>query len=198
MRKPVSQDPKLTREPHKEIRQVVVVTPLWNVPVVVADIPESGRRVELTADSATCEAIARAAGVVGLSALRAEFELSPIAREGVRVLGRVIATVEQNCVVTLDPMTSQIDELIDMTFVPADTAAPSADSSAPGLNEDDPPEILENGTVDLGALAAEFVILGIDPYPRKTGSAFEAPAADDTAVAHPFAALAALKPKSGK
>jgi hypothetical protein len=46
--------------------------------------------------------------------------------------------------------------------------------------------------VDLGAIAVEFLILGIDPYPRKPGVAFEPPAAEDESE-HPFAALAALK-----
>ena len=37
--------------------------------------------------------------------------------------------------------------------------------------------------VDLGLLATEFLILGIDPYPRKPDAAFEAPAAADAAGA---------------
>ena len=46
--------------------------------------------------------------------------------------------------------------------------------------------------IDLGAVATEFLILGIDPYPRKPGAVFEAPAAGEGG-GHPFAALAALK-----
>ena len=46
--------------------------------------------------------------------------------------------------------------------------------------------------VDLGAVATEFLLLGIDPYPRKPGAVFDAPPAGDPA-SHPFAALAALK-----
>jgi hypothetical protein len=61
---------------------------------------------------------------------------------------------------------------------------------------EEPPESVMNGTIDLGALATEFLILGIDPYPRKEGVAFEAPVAGDDSAAHPFAALAALKKAS--
>ena len=50
--------------------------------------------------------------------------------------------------------------------------------------------------VDLGALAIEFLILGIDPYPRKAGAQFAAPAVED-ASEHPFAALEALKKPLG-
>ena len=46
--------------------------------------------------------------------------------------------------------------------------------------------------VDLGAVATEFLLLGIDPYPRKPGAVFDAPPAGDPS-SHPFAALAALK-----
>ena len=35
--------------------------------------------------------------------------------------------------------------------------------------------------VDLGAVATEFLLLGIDPYPRKPGAVFEAPPAGDPA-----------------
>ena len=49
-----------------------------------------------------------------------------------------------------------------------------------------------DGTIDLGAIATEFLILGIDPYPRKPGIVFDAPRTGE-ASGHPFAALAALK-----
>jgi hypothetical protein len=51
---------------------------------------------------------------------------------------------------------------------------------------------LNNGTVDLALLTVEFLILGIDPYPRKPGATFQAPEAGQPGP-HPFAALAALK-----
>ncbi len=59
-------------------------------------------------------------------------------------------------------------------------------------SDDEPPEPLVDGTVDLGALATEFLILGIDPYPRKAGAQFAPPKVED-AGEHPFAALEALK-----
>ena len=42
-------------------------------------------------------------------------------------------------------------------------------------------------------LATEYLILGVDPHPRKPGIAFDAPKAEDAAEGSPFAALAALK-----
>ena len=46
--------------------------------------------------------------------------------------------------------------------------------------------------VDLGAIATEYFLLGIDPYPRKPGAEFQPTGAGDGG-AKPFAALAALK-----
>jgi hypothetical protein len=42
----------------------------------------------------------------------------------------------------------------------------------------------------------EFLILGIDPYPRKPDAVFDAPVVGDP-KSHPFAALAALKKGGG-
>ena len=39
-----------------------------------------------------------------------------------------------------------------------------------GQGADEGPETLHGGVVDLGAVATEFLILGIDPYPRKPGA----------------------------
>jgi hypothetical protein len=56
-------------------------------------------------------------------------------------------------------------------------------------------EPLIGGVVDLGALATEFLILGLDPYPRKPGAIFQSPQ-QTVADESPFSSLAALKKSS--
>jgi hypothetical protein len=73
-------------------------------------------------------------------------------------------------------------------------AAPAEIDLAAVVSEE--PEPLVGNAVDLGLLATEFLILGIDPYPRKPDVAFEAPAPAHDPAAHPFAGLAALQKKS--
>jgi len=165
----------------------------WSIPVPVAGIPETGRRLEVAADAGVRAALAKAVGVTALPRLEVAAELFRHGRDGVRVTGQVSATVEQPCVVTLDPVQSEILETFDLTFGPA-AAAATADADIT-LDTDEPPEALRDGIVDLGAVAIEFLILGIDPYPRKPGVAFDAPPAGDPS-SHPFAALAALKKSS--
>jgi uncharacterized metal-binding protein YceD (DUF177 family) len=170
---------------------------LWSVPVQVVDLPDEGQRLELEPDAATREAIGRAAGVLALPRLQAAYNLTPMAGNGVRVAGTVSATVEQTCVVSLEPMTTDIREPIELMFVPPGSAPASARPN-PDTDPDDLPEPLVNGAIDLGALAVEHLLLGIDPYPRKPGVVFEPPKAEDDTLGHPFAVLAALKPDPGK
>ena len=75
----------------------------------------------------------------------------------------------------------------------------AADEARRNNAADDPPEPLTGSSIDLGAIATEFLILGIDPYPRKAGVEFAPPAVENDDP-HPFAALAALKngPDGGK
>lgn len=165
----------------------------WSVPVAVHDVPETGRSFVLVADQRTREAIAKLAGLRSLPRLEASFEVVPRGRDGLHVTGTIAATVGQVCVVTLEPMESEIEESIDLVFAPP-TVPTIVDEEGTKVEVTpvDAPEPLVGGAIDLGAIASEFLILSIDPYPRKPGAVFEPPAAGaDTGG--PFAALAALK-----
>jgi uncharacterized metal-binding protein YceD (DUF177 family) len=165
---------------------------LWSVPVVVEDIPDTGLHLAIEAPAVARAELAALAAVHELPQLSAVFDLT---RQGsrVHVSGQVSARVGQTCVVTLEPIESALEEAIDVQFAPAsgtETLPKSAHRRPRG--DDEPPEPLVDGTLDLGALATEFLILGIDPYPRKAGAQFAPPKFED-AGEHPFAALQALK-----
>lgn len=163
----------------------------WQVPVAIEDVAETGAHFDLAADAQIRAAVARTAGLRDLPRLEASFDVTRRGAGGLRVAGRVSATVGQVCVVTLEPVANDVEETVDLLFVPPSTAK-AADAEAPqgeGVNETEP---LIGGVVDLGALAVEFLILGLDPYPRKPGAVFQPPA-EATPEESPFAALAALK-----
>jgi uncharacterized metal-binding protein YceD (DUF177 family) len=165
----------------------------WSQRVAVSDVPEGGKRFQLVADEAKRAEVAQLTGLRSLPRLQAAFDVARHGSDGLRVEGEVSATVGQNCVVTLEPLDNEVREEIDLVFAPPREPVAGEDDDedldAIDLNE---PEPLEGGAIDLGALAVEFLMLGIDPYPRKPDAAFEPPAAED-ASDHPFAALAALK-----
>jgi hypothetical protein len=166
----------------------------WSAPVTLHEVPLTGRRLELAADEATRAAIAKSVGLRALPRLEATFDVSRHGAEGLRVVGRVSASVGQVCVATLDPIENQVEETIDLVFVPGAASAADDGAGRDGTEEaaDETPEPLLNDTVDLGVIATEFLILGIDLYPRKPDAVFQPPPVEDTAE-HPFAALAALR-----
>jgi uncharacterized metal-binding protein YceD (DUF177 family) len=169
---------------------------LWSVPVAVKDIPDAGLHLAIEAPAATRAGVAELAEVRDLPRLSAVFDLTRQG-SGVHLSGQVSARVGQTCVVTLEPIESAVEEAVDLTFAPASgtqTEPKSARKRAHG--GDEPPEPLMNGRLDLGALATEFLILGIDPYPRKPGAQF-APLKPDDAGEQPFAALQTLKKNLG-
>lgn len=122
----------------------------------------------------------------------------------VTVRGEVHAAIVQVCTVSLEPFDTTVHEEVEVVFddsavTPPDIRAkPPSARNAPGVegfdleSELDAPDELIDGRIDLGALAAEFLALGLDPYPRKPGVEFSY---EDGAAASesPFAALSSLK-----
>lgn len=167
----------------------------WSLPVAVDDIPETGLHIEAEAPAEVRAQLVKLANLRDLSRLSAVFDLSRRGG-GVHVAGQVKARVGQTCVVTLEPLENDLDEAINLRFVPPLDATAKDDGADHKASDEGPPEPLIEGKVDLGAIATEFLLLGIDPYPRKAGAEFAAvKTADDSA--RPFAALEALKKRLG-
>jgi Large ribosomal RNA subunit accumulation protein YceD len=158
-------------------------------------VPPTGRRFDLRAEEATRAAIARAAGILEVVDLHALFDVARHGSDGLHVVGQVSAAVRQTCVVTLEPVANKVEESIDLLFEPG-MARAGLDPDAAEEVPLDQPESLVDGTVDLGVIAVEFLMLGIDPYPRQPGAEFRGPIGEEGG-AGPFAKLAALKKRSG-
>lgn len=170
----------------------------WSAPIIVAQIPEAGLHRDIEADGAVRSALASVAGLRGVETAHASFDLTPGRNDSVHVRGTVTARVGQVCVVSLDPIENEVIEEIDALFVPESQVPALADSiddndEEAGHEMPDPPEPIVNGTIDLGRLATDALLLGLDPYPRKPDVVFEPPSIADDPEDHPFAALKALK-----
>ena len=167
----------------------------WSVLFAVQDISAEGQQQHLVADAHARAGVAKLAGLSDVSRLEADLAVVPHGRDGVRITGRVSATAGQRCVVTLDPIQNEIDEPVDVLYLrnpPQSASEAGAADEEPGKVGDERIEALLNDTVDLGAIATEFLILGIDPYPRKREAILAPPAAEEPSPG-PFAALAVLK-----
>ena len=169
----------------------------WHVPVHLENVPDTGLHLDLDADEEVRARLAAVAGVRSVSRLHASVALTRHG-DGLRAAGRVTATIGQTCVVTLEPLENYVDEPFDVLFVPNEAVADASAIPMPAVEEvDDTRETLVDGAADLGAVAAEFFLLGIDRYPRKPGAVFALPV-EDRAADSPFAVLAKLKPAGDK
>ena len=176
-------------------------------PFDVRSLKGEAKRVDLEATEPERAAVAAAVGIPAVAALTASLRLMPRAGGLVEVTGDVRAEITQTCVVTLEPFDGAITQPVGVTFAPATVAVPLGGKFADleidwtpkpvGGNDDqeDPPDPIVDDTIDLGAVALEFMVIGLDPYPRKPGVHFADMVVGENAPPAPsaFAALARLK-----
>jgi hypothetical protein len=169
----------------------------WRVPVIVAQMPDTGLHRDIEADAAARKAMAELAGLREILSASASLDVTPQGGGRFLVTGRVRARIGQTCVVTLDPIENDIDEPIDLIFAPPEQIpelSDLVDETVEGDDEiPDPPEPIVNGVIDLGRLATDALFLGVDPYPRRPDAVFESLVVADDPEDHPFAALKALQ-----
>jgi len=150
---------------------------------------------EIAPTEAEAAALARLLGATALRRMRLAGRLAPVDGGGWQLDGKLGATVVQPCVVTLDPVTTRIDQPLRRVWLPA-TGRPAAEVVLAADAEEEPEALGDR--IDLGLVATEALALAVPAYPRKPGAALRPPAAEsDEDRPRPFAALAALRGKLG-
>lgn len=159
-------------------------------------LTETGRHIE--ADPAERQALAARFGLLGLERLVADLRLKRTGAGVIRVSGHLDAAATQSCVISLAPVPAQLAVDFEVFFT-EDVGASDADLTLE-YDQDDPPEPVTGGQIDLGEVVAEQLGLNLDPYPRapeaRLPGGWEAEAVDSSDQApkrNPFGALAALK-----
>lgn len=169
-------------------------------PVRVDTIKLRGTPVSLQAEPQEKAGIALMLDLPSVESLDARYVLSR-SGERVKLEGTIKAAFHQTCTVTLEAFPVALEVPLKLDFAPEEPAEPRrrAASDETGeidievrLNEDDPPEPIVDGAIDLGAVTLEFLALALDPYPRKPGAVFAEPAPEEPPES-PFAKLARLK-----
>jgi uncharacterized metal-binding protein YceD (DUF177 family) len=125
------------------------------------------------------------------------------------VEGRLRGRIVQACVLTLDPVTQDLDDTFRIVFKQdmADERDPES-GEAVLSSQADAPEPLTGNMLDVGEIVAEQLSLAADPYPRRPGARLEdvlpkprhGRKGQSEQRRHPFAGLAALrdKPRRGR
>jgi uncharacterized metal-binding protein YceD (DUF177 family) len=152
-----------------------------------------GERLGLVADDAERRSIADRLGLPAVGRLEAHVALS---RTGpsVHAEGRILATLEQSCVVTGEPVAAHVDEAFALLLIPGPDG--SGRDEEIELGEQDCDVVFYDGAeIDLGSAIADTLALSIDPYPRSASadSALKEAGVLTEEQASPFAVLAALK-----
>lgn len=170
----------------------------WSHVIELAAVPDGGMDVDLVPDAATREKLADVAELVSISELKVSLRVLPVGASDAKVQGTLKGIVRQTCVVSLEEFDSPIEEDIAVDF----SSAPERDADVEDEEEiEDVPDSIIDGKIDLGALATEFLILAIDPYPRKPGVAFKAiieEPGEPERKPNPFERLSGLKDKLKK
>lgn len=162
-------------------------------PVDVTRLPAGKAVYDIAAAPAERAALARRFGLIALDRLEASVTLERLAGDFVRLSAALTADVVQQCVVTLEPVPSRVEDRSSLVY--GESAVPEGDELDLTLDgESELVEPLEGGVIDIGEAVAQQLSLALDPYPRAPG----APAVGeetDAAASSPFAVLARLREK---
>ena len=159
--------------------------------------------IDLNANEEECALLANRFDQQSVGCLSANLVLVWLeAEEVLSISGRFQAEILQTCVISLEPVSAELDEEINLVF------ARDFEKSADIVDPEDA-EPLDGNVIDLGELVAEEFSLALEPYPRRPdidrGSIDLGPGASLISEegaqkgpegGNPFAVLAALKPKT--
>lgn len=148
----------------------------------------TGVKRTLTPDAAARARIIKALDLASLDSFEAEVELKPNTSAGWDLSGRVRADLAQTCGITLEPLPLKIDETFTVQL--AEPVDEESDEIIITL-EDESPDVVEDGQIDLGQYVVEQLALHLDPFPRKPGAEFVQP--PEPVEISPFAVLKQLK-----
>lgn len=157
---------------------------------------------ELVPSAQDCNAIAAYLGLTGLRKLRFTGALRPLGKRDWQMQAQLGATVVQDCVVTLAPVTTRLEDTVDLRWLqnmPETDTTLSEVEMAGDVSTEPLTEV-----IDLGQVMIEALALALPQYPRAEGAQtgeliFTEPDAKPMTDedAKPFAGLAALRDKFG-
>lgn len=170
----------------------------------LSDLSEAGDEITLSARPGDLAPLAEWLGVDRVERFEATVTLRRLASSRFLYEARLEADIVQSCVVSLEPVASHIERRFSRTLhlAPRSPRGRRPIEEPPAVlalaaGDDEVPEELESPRFDLAAPLIEELALGIEPYPRAEGVAFQAPEAGEAPKESPFAALKRLKEGGG-
>ncbi|MBS0235576.1 MAG: DUF177 domain-containing protein [Proteobacteria bacterium] len=157
------------------------------------EVPLGGLERTREANASERERVAQALNILNVASLSARYRIVSISGGAYRLKGTIEASVEQACVISLDPVGKEIEASFDVEFWP--DLKPEESEEEESILDGTDVELLEHGLVPVGRIVFEMLSASLDPYPRREGAEFNwtDPATEDAEKHNPFAALSKLK-----
>lgn len=133
---------------------------------------------DIVATESECAALAARFDLRAVDALAATVRLRRDPdRPAIYLEGRIVADVTQECVVTLAPVRTHIDEVFATRF---EAGALTGGAEEEVRVEDDEVDLepLPDDWIDIGEIVAEQLALAVPAHPRAAGARFEMPDGD--------------------
>lgn len=137
--------------------------PEFSRPIAVERIERHGRVRTIEADAAERAALARRFDLVSIDRLVADIELEKVEGGTYRLTATIDAMVVQTCVVSLEPVATRIQDRQTHLFAQVGREDDPV--------EEDAPEPIVDGQIDLGEAAAQQLALALPAYPRAPATA---------------------------
>ncbi len=161
------------------------IIPEWHYPVPAEEIGRSVTRFAIEAGEEEKESIARRLAIVRIELLHADISMSRDQNDHIiHICGTLTAEVIQECVVTLEPVSARIEEKFEGWFADnektvsfekarRDRLKLKAGIDVPILEENEDPEPIVDGIIDIGELVVQNLSLLLPVYPHSEGVVFE-------------------------
>lgn len=168
---------------------------LFSYPLVVDELSAAQRRYKFKAEEKELKFIADVLKVVDAKSFEADLNVKLSKKEHqLKVWGKVKAELELMSVISLENFTKTYEPEFEINY---DTQLSPKDLREMTFEFDDEvPDVIIDGKIDLAEIAMEQIALVIDDFPRQDGEVFEFESEFDeetTEKMNPFAVLAKLK-----
>lgn len=168
---------------------------IFSYPIKIDELNQNQYKFTLNADTEELKDIASVLQVEDVKAFQADIFLKLNLKEHLmRVWGNVTAKLVLKSVISLENFEKDFNVPFELKFDTKATYQDIRDMEA-GIN-DDVPDIIENGQINLADIALEQIALNIDDYPRAEGEIFnfeQYSGIEPQTKENPFAVLKKLK-----
>ncbi|MEE6207930.1 MAG: DUF177 domain-containing protein [Alphaproteobacteria bacterium] len=145
---------------------------IFSYPIKIDELNQNQYKFELIADADELKDITAVLQVEDVKTFKADIFLKLNLKEHLmKVWGNVAAKLELKSVISLENFVKDFDVPFELVFDTKATYQDIKDMEA-GIN-DDVPDIIENGQINLADIAIEQIALNLDDYPRAEGEVFD-------------------------